>query len=155
MPITRDTEEKKRMRVSVLTILMAFLLAAGIPFGAMAGPAPDTDGDTVPDSLDNCLTVPNGAVGQPTGHIAAQCDTDTDGYGNACDPDVNADGVIGGGDYAPITANFTGTGHPVDNADVNCDGVVGGGDYAPITANFTGTPGPSGLWCAGLSVPCP
>jgi hypothetical protein len=113
------------MKVSVLTILMAFLLAAGIPFGAMAGPAPDVDGDTVPDALDNCLTVPNGAVGQPVGSIAAQCDTDLDGYGNACD------------------------------ADINNDGIVGGPDYGPVTANFTGVPGPSGLWCAGTQVPCP
>ena len=58
------------MRVSVLTILMAFLLAAGIPFGVMAGPAPDSDNDTVPDAVDNCMSIPNGAVGQPTGAIS-------------------------------------------------------------------------------------
>jgi hypothetical protein len=139
---------------------MAFLLAAGIPFGAMAGPAPDSDADTVPDSLDNCVAVKNGAVNEPPGHIAAQCDTDADGYGNACDPDVSNDGIIGGPDYGPITANFTGPGHPslcTDGTacDVNCDGIVGGPDYGPVTSGFLGAPGPSGLWCAGLSVPCP
>lgn len=41
----------------------------------VAEPAPDTDGDGVPDSLDNCATVAN-----PT-----QVDTDGDGVGDLCD----------------------------------------------------------------------
>lgn len=143
------------MRVSVLTILMAFLLAAGIPFGVMAGPAPDSDNDTVPDAVDNCLNVPNGAPGQPAGALVSQCDTDGDGYGNACDNDQNQDGIIGGPDYGPITSNWTGSGHPVNAADNNCDGIIGGPDYGPVTSNWTGVPGPSGLWCAGLGVTCP
>jgi hypothetical protein len=154
MPITRNTEEKRRMKVGVLTIFMAFLLAAGIPFGAFAGTVPDADSDTVADNVDNCLTDPNGAVGEPAGALAAQCDTDGDGYGNACDPDVSNDGVVGGPDYGPITASFGGPGHPGNPADVNCDGVVGGPDYGPVTATFGGAPGPSGLSCAGTS-PCP
>ena len=138
------------MRASVFTILMAFLLAAGIPFGAMAGPAPDVDSDTVPDAVDNCLTVPNGAVGQPVGSIVAQCDTD---------PDTNDDGVTGTPDYGEVTAGITGAlpGHPTNDADTNCDGVIGTPDYGTITAginNGNAPPGPSGLWCAG-TVPCP
>ena len=142
------------MKVSVLTILMAFLLAAGIPFGALAGTVIDTDGDTIPDASDNCVNVMNAAVGQPAGALASQCDIDQDGYGNACDPDVSNDGVVGGPDYGPITASFGGLGYPTNSADVNCDGLVGGPDYGPITANFGGAPGPSGLSCAG-TVPCP
>jgi hypothetical protein len=149
MPITRNTEEKKRMKVGVLAILMAFLLAAGIPFAAMSGTAPDTDSDTVPDASDNCLLVPNGAL-QPN----PQCDTDTDGYGNACDCDVNGDGVCGNPDYAPIGASFGQPASANPAADVNCDGVIGNPDYAPIGANFGGVPGPSGLSCAGTA-PCP
>jgi len=96
------------MKVSILTILMAFLLAAGIPFGTLAGPALDTDSDTIPDTADNCDLVPNAAAGQPVGALVSQCDTDQDGYGNACDPDVNNDGVIGGPDFSPISGNFGG-----------------------------------------------
>jgi len=145
------------MRVSVLTILMAFLLAAGIPFGVMAGPAPDTDNDTVPDAVDNCLNDLNGPgqVDLVNGPIVSQCDTDGDGYGNICDNDANQDGKIGGPDYGPITGNWTGVGHPVNSADNNCDGKVGGPDYGGVTANWTGVPGVSGMWCAGLGIPCP
>jgi hypothetical protein len=149
MPITRNTEEKKRMKVGVLAILMAFLLAAGIPFAAMSGTAPDADSDTVPDASDNCVNVPNGN-GQPN----PQCDTDTDGYGNVCDADVNNDGVVGNPDYVPITNNFGQPTATFPGADVNCDGVIGNPDYVPITNNFASPVGPSGLTCAGTS-PCP
>ena len=134
------------MRVSVLTILMAFLLAAGIPFGVMAGPAPDTDNDTVPDAVDNCLTTAN----------APQCDTDADGYGNLCDADVNADGVIDVADYPAIDNNIGDTApFVVPGADINCDGTVDIADYPGIDNNIGGAPGPSGLWCAGVTTPCP
>jgi hypothetical protein len=93
MPITRNTEEKKRMKVGILAILMAFLLAAGIPFGAMAGVVPDTDSDTVPDNVDNCTTVPNGVA------TTNQCDADSDGYGNDCDADPDNNGGVGISDY--------------------------------------------------------
>ncbi len=137
------------MKVSVLAILMAFLLAAGIPFGALAGPVVDTDGDNVPDASDNCMTIANGP-----GETNPQCDTDGDGYGNACDADVNNDGGIGNPDYAPIGANFGQPTAAFPGADVNCDGGIGNPDYAPIGAGFGGAPGPSGYSCAGTA-PCP
>jgi hypothetical protein len=150
MPITRNTEER-RMKVSILTILMAFLLAAGIPFGAMAGPAPDVDNDTVPDSVDNCLTLANGA-NEPN----PQCDTDSDGYGNACDADVNNDSIVGTPDYAPIGANIGSPTAAFPGADVNCDGTIGTPDYAPVGSGIAAglIAGPSGFTCAG-TIPCP
>ena len=39
----------------------------------------DTDGDTVPDPMNNCTLVPN----------PGQCDSDSDGFGNHCDGDLN------------------------------------------------------------------
>jgi hypothetical protein len=43
-------------------------------------PAPDADGDFVPDAVDNCRDAPN----------TNQFDTDGDGAGDACDADVDA-----------------------------------------------------------------
>ena len=43
---------------------------------------PDTDSDGVPDGSDNCTDVAN----------VDQLDTDSDGYGNLCDGDLNNDG---------------------------------------------------------------
>ena len=47
-------------------------------------PTKDADGDSVPDSQDNCLEIPN----------LDQRDTDADGYGNLCDPDLDQDGLV-------------------------------------------------------------
>jgi len=45
----------------------------------------DTDGDNIPDLVDNCrLTLNSG-----------QQDTDNDGYGNMCDADLDNDGFVG------------------------------------------------------------
>jgi hypothetical protein len=129
------------MKVSVLTILV-FLLAAGFPFVALSGPALDVDSDTVLDVNDNCLTDPNGG----------QCDTDQDGYGNACDGDVNNDGTTDVADYTDIDNNILGTSPP--GADTDCNGVIDVGDYPRVDNNILNPPGPSGLACAGTA-PCP
>jgi hypothetical protein len=149
MPITRDTEENKRMKVSVLTILMAFLLAAGIPFGALAGPISDIDSDTVPDISDNCSTVANAGI--------EFCDVDSDGYGNACDADTDNDGGVGISDFTTFSNAFkVGVGgDPL--ADFDCDGAVGISDFTTFSNSFKAVPpvpGPSGLSCAG-TIPCP
>jgi hypothetical protein len=49
----------------------------------LSPPAPDTDGDGIPDDTDNCRLQPN----------PDQTDTDGDGAGDACDTDDDNDGV--------------------------------------------------------------
>jgi len=60
----------------------------GDPLMRIARPATkhpsDLDGDGVPDAKDNCVEIPN----------PDQRDTDGDGIGNLCDPDVDKDGVV-------------------------------------------------------------
>ena len=51
----------------------------------------DTDGDGVPDSIDNCPGVWN----------PDQADMDGNGIGDACDPDIDGDGILNEADTCP------------------------------------------------------
>jgi hypothetical protein len=108
---------------------------------------PDSDGDGVPDNLDNCVDVQNGPSDSPADQ---SCDTDQDGFGNVCDADFNNDGGVGCPDLGVYSAAFGSSGSPgFSVADTNCDGTVGGPDSALISIQFGGPPGPSGMYCAG------
>lgn len=93
--------------------------------------APDTDEDGVFDNADNCTLVPN----------ASQVDVDGDGYGNACDADVNNDGAINVIDLGILRSAFFSTG--VTITDFNADGVTNVLDLGVLRASFFGVPGPS------------
>jgi len=101
----------------------------------------DTDNDGLENSIDNCIEVANGPIITDAGGNS-QFDSDGDGYGNACDVDLNNDGVINGLDSGPFISQF-GTAGP--DADFNGDGVVNGLDAGPFTDMFGQAPGPSGL----------
>jgi len=92
----------------------------------------DADGDGVEDALDNCTDASN----------AGQDDTDGDGYGNACDADVNNDCVINVLDLGVLRSAFFGN-DPL--LDFNSDGIVNIGDLGIMRANFFGAPGPAGM----------
>jgi hypothetical protein len=88
----------------------------------------DTDGDGVPDCMDNCQFVQN----------PDQADTDGDGVGDACDncptvtntdqADQDEDGVGAACDNCPAVAN-------ADQADADGDGIGDACDNCPAVAN--------------------
>ena len=64
--------------------------------GADTGPVvPDSDGDGVPDSADNCPTVSN----------ADQGNVEFDRIGDACDPDDDNDTILDSADNCPVVSN--------------------------------------------------
>ncbi|MEM7084475.1 MAG: hypothetical protein AAF465_17270 [Pseudomonadota bacterium] len=98
----------------------------------------DGDGDGFADNLDNCTQVDN----------PNQTDTDADGFGNACDADVNNDCVINFIDVSLLAVEFLGT-NPL--FDFNDDGAVNFIDFGIMTEAFGAMPGPSGLAsCTGF-----
>jgi hypothetical protein len=132
-----------------------FTSMLGSPPGP-SGPANPTDFDTdgIPNDGDNCTLRVNAPLTP---------DADLDGYGNACDGDLDQDQVVGGTDWAILVAclgAMSGTpGGPPDDplcseSDLTEDAVVGAPDFQLFTSMFGSPPGPSGLECAGTS-PCP
>jgi hypothetical protein len=96
----------------------------------------DADDDGVPDGEDNCTLVAN----------ATQSDTDGDGYGNACDADLNNDCIVRYGDIGLFQAEYGKTG--TSDADFNDDGVVDGADVELFRAMWGRKPGPGIGVCA-------
>jgi hypothetical protein len=101
------------------------------------GDQPDTDKDGVPDYADNCIFIPN----------PDQLDSDADGYGNACDGDLNNDGAVNSQDLGLFKRAFNpGPGDDLKAAaDFNGDGRVNSLDLGLFKKMFGKPPGPSGL----------
>jgi hypothetical protein len=92
--------------------------------------AEDSDDDGVPDRTDNCTLQAN----------PLQRDSDGDGFGNRCDPDLNNDKRIDFADLAELKNLFFSSD---ENADLNGDFKVDFADLAILKALFFGQPGPS------------
>jgi hypothetical protein len=99
------------------------------------GPPLDTDGDGVVDALDNCVNVAN----------ANQRDTNADGYGNLCDPDLNNDGTVNINDFNRLKSRLGIT--PVVDVDADLDGnaAININDLNRLKSYLGRPPGPSGL----------
>ncbi len=94
----------------------------------------DSDGDGVSDLEDNCTLATN----------PDQQDTNGDGFGNHCDPDLNNDLRVDFADLAILKSMFFTVGQNKD-ADLNVDGRVDFADLAILKSRFFSPPGPSGL----------
>ncbi|MFK8031626.1 MAG: thrombospondin type 3 repeat-containing protein [Gammaproteobacteria bacterium] len=121
-----------------VTSVVAFLTGSNrqVDFqniGFTASNSSDNDNDGVQNDSDNCTFVSN----------ADQRDTNGDGYGNACDPDLNNDGVVNFVDVGLWTPSFN-TANDGDE-DFNGDGAANFADYVLFSEYFLGAPGPSGL----------
>ncbi len=92
------------------------------------------DCDGVANTIDNCTLLDN----------TAQRDTDGDGFGNACDPDLNNDGVVNFLDISSWVPFFNTACGDVDE-DFDGDGGCNFGDYALFPQFFMQPPGPSGI----------
>jgi len=102
----------------------------------------DTDNDGVPDASDNCILEPNGPlIPDAGGNI--QRDTNSDGYGNICDPDFNSNLVVDPFDFSQLKSVFGSPSAP--DEDLNGNGVVDPFDFSQLKKFFGGPPGPSGL----------
>ncbi|TDJ48034.1 MAG: hypothetical protein E2O52_01815, partial [Gammaproteobacteria bacterium] len=86
----------------------------------------DTDGDGIPDSVDNCVNAANGPV-IPDAYGTSQGDHDGDGLANACDPDDDNDGYDDIVDGAPLD--------PTEHLDDDADGVGNNVDNCVFTPN--------------------
>ncbi|GMR21145.1 MAG: hypothetical protein BMS9Abin36_1744 [Gammaproteobacteria bacterium] len=90
----------------------------------------DSDNDGILDTADNCILHSN----------PDQRDTNADGFGNRCDPDLNNDLKIDFADLAELKSVFFTTDA---DADLNGDSRVDFADLAIQKQMFFGPPGPS------------
>ncbi|NNF18047.1 MAG: hypothetical protein HKN70_14985 [Gammaproteobacteria bacterium] len=100
--------------------------------------AVDSDGDGVNDDLDNCTLIAN----------PSQLDTNGDGYGNICDPDLDNSNTVNFADFTLLTDAFLSVpGDPNWNPDADLDGngQVSFIDISLFPPFFLMPPGPSGL----------
>jgi hypothetical protein len=104
----------------------------------------DADGDSQDNDIDNCPVKVNKGVP----HVADQRDTDNDGYGNACDPDLDNDLDIDNNDINIMKGQFLKK-NPNANADLNGDGKVNFADLA-ILKSFQANALPGQLAKPGL-----
>jgi hypothetical protein len=116
-------------------------IGAQCDMGAYEAPLDDADRDGTVDTADNCVNVANGPAIRDAGGFS-QRDTNGDGYGNVCDPDLNDSGRTTAADYVILrNALNTASAHP----DLDGSGLVTAADYVTLRNRLNQPPGPSGV----------
>jgi hypothetical protein len=101
-------------------------------FTSITADPDDADADGVPYAVDNCTAIPN----------PDQRDSNSDGYGDACDADLDGDGNV----YFEDVSIFRQRLNSADpEADFDHSGRVTARDYVVLRNAFGKPPGPSGL----------
>ena len=106
----------------------------------------DQDGDGIDDAQDNCTSIAN----------PDQRDTDLDGYGNACDADLDNDGLVNLTDVGLFRQVYLKQAAGIepytlaDHADFNGDMFVGQDELVTLKRLLNTAPGPS---CCGVLTP--
>jgi chitosanase len=130
-------EKMKHNNIQSIRLISAAILLAVGAFSHSSYAADDLDGDGILDDQDNCIEVvkPN------------QRDTNSDGYGNACDADLDDNGVISFADLDLFKSAF-GLGEADAGFDANADfdgnGFVSFADLDILKSLFGKAPGPAG-----------
>ncbi|NNF15489.1 MAG: hypothetical protein HKN70_02025, partial [Gammaproteobacteria bacterium] len=110
------------------TALVSAWINSGLGFGVA-----DSDADQKTDDLDNCSAVAN----------PLQRDTDGDGFGNFCDPDLDNNGVVNFLDVSAWVPFFNTV--TSGDADFNGDGLANFGDFVFFADYFLQPPGPGSV----------
>jgi hypothetical protein len=151
LQIIKETYQMKLRAIIALSSAALLTMVFALVSGAGPDPCPaDADLDGICDiNDDNCLGVAN----------PNQSDPDTDGYGTACDLDINNDCIVGAGDAYVVFINALQTSpwSPLyfEAMDVDGNGTVGSGDAYKVFSNSLQAPGPSARVCAECSSALP